>query len=272
VAEAQWVDLSGADNVRDLAGLPTVDGRVVQPGRLLRGDSLQTLTDADVRLLVDAVGLRAVADLRAGVEVSGEGPGPLTREPSVTVQHFSLFPEVGTATDAAALDDEPVLLPWQVRDAEEAGSEAVRRHGAAATYLRYLEDRPDSVIGALRLIAHTDGATLVHCAVGKDRTGTVIAVALAEVGVPAEEIAADYARSAERVPAVFERLVARPTYTDDVTPRMEPDEIDRHLPRAETIARALEVIDTDHGGVPKWLRANGWTDTDAEALRRHLLD
>ncbi len=260
------MDLFGADNVRDLAGLPTVDGRVVQRGRLLRGDSLQTLTAADVRLLVDAVGLRAVADLRADVEVSGEGPGPLTREPSVTVRHFSLFPERATDTD------EPVLLPWQIRDAEEADSDAVRRHGAAATYLRYLEDRPDSVIGALRLIAYTDGATLVHCAVGKDRTGTVVALALAEVGVPAEEIAADYARSAERVPAVFERLVVRPTYTDDVTPRMQPAEIDRHLPRAETIARALGVIDAEHGGVPELLRANGWTDADAEALRRHLLD
>lgn len=268
------MDLSGADNVRDVAGLPTRDGRSVRPGRLLRGDSLQTLTDADVRLLVDTMGLRAVADLRTDVEVSGEGPGPLTREPSVTVQHFSLFPEAGTATDAAALDDadEPVLLPWQIRDAEEADSESVRRHGAAATYLRYLAERPDSVIGALRLVAHTDGATLVHCAVGKDRTGTVVALALAEVGVPAEEIAVDYARSAERLPAVMERLVVRPTYTDDVKPRMQPDQIDRHMPRAETIAHALEVLDTEYGGAPKWLRANGWTDDDAAALRRHLLD
>jgi hypothetical protein len=26
-----------------------------------------------------------------------------------------------------------------------------------------------------------------------------------------------------------------------------------------------------HGGIPAWLRAHGWTDEDAAALRRHLL-
>ena len=83
MTDARWVELSGADNVRDLGGLPTTDGRAVQPARLLRADSLQTLTEDDIRLLVDDLRVRAVADLRSGIEVSGEGPGPLTDEPSI---------------------------------------------------------------------------------------------------------------------------------------------------------------------------------------------
>jgi protein-tyrosine phosphatase len=47
----------------------------------------------------------------------------------------------------------------------------------------------------------------VHCSAGKDRTGIVVALVLAALGVPDEVIAADYALSAryldpERTPAI----------------------------------------------------------------------
>ena len=35
-----WIDLDGAVNVRDVGGLPTVDGRTTRPGVLLRADNL----------------------------------------------------------------------------------------------------------------------------------------------------------------------------------------------------------------------------------------
>ncbi|MDT4957809.1 MAG: protein-tyrosine phosphatase, partial [Pseudonocardiales bacterium] len=112
MSSSRWINLAGAANVRDLGGLPTVDGQHTQPNRLIRSDNLQGLTDADVRVLLDDHEVRAVADLRTGVELDSEGPGPLTREPSVDVQHFSLFPEAGRNTDAGALDDDgPVVLP-----------------------------------------------------------------------------------------------------------------------------------------------------------------
>jgi protein-tyrosine phosphatase len=135
-------------------------------------------------------------------------------------------------------------------------------------YLRYLDDRADSVVGALRLIAGTDGATVVHCAAGKDRTGVVIAFALAEVGVTRAAIVEDYARSAERIEAILRRLASRRTYAEDVS-QQDPD---AHAPRAATMERLLDAMDDLYGGVPAWLRAHGWTEQDAAALRHHLLD
>jgi len=272
MSAARWIDLDGAANARDLGGLPTADGSTVQAGRLIRSDNLQGLTESDVRLLVDDIGVRAVVDLRTGVEVRSEGPGPLMRESDVEVRNLSLFPEAGTATDAAAAEDGPVVLPWHERAASESGSESTResgdesRRGAAGVYLRYLDDRADSVLEALRTIAHSDGATVVHCAAGKDRTGVVIAFALAEVGVLRAAIVADYARSAERIEAIFARLRASHTYAQDLT-----DEVDNHRPRAVTMERLLDAVDDIHGGVPAWLRTHGWSDADAAALRRKLL-
>lgn len=263
-SDAQWIDLDGAVNVRDLGGLPTADGRSVRAGRLIRSDNLQDLSERDVRLLVDDLGVRSVADLRTGVEVNLEGPGPLTDVDDVEIRHLSLFPESGANTDVAADRAGPVILPWQNREVSTKGD----RQGASAVYLSYLDDRADSIVATLRLIAGSPGATIVHCAAGKDRTGTVIAVALAEVGVTRDAIVADYARSSERIEAIFDRLRATRTYAEDLADA----DADAHAPKPATMERLFDAIDTEYGGFPAWLRAHGWTDDDAAELRHKLLD
>ena len=47
----------------------------------------------------------------------------------------------------------------------------------------------------LRVLCSAEDAALLHCTAGKDRTGVVIAVALAACGVPRDAICADYALS-----------------------------------------------------------------------------
>jgi protein-tyrosine phosphatase len=197
--------------------------------------------------------------------VAHEGPGPLADRADLDIVHLSLFPESGANTDVAADGDGPVVLPWQDREVRTDGA---RRQGASAVYLGYLEERADSVLAGLRLIAGSPGATIVHCAAGKDRTGTVVAIALSEVGVTREAIIADYARSAERIEAIFDRLRASRTYADDIGEEAAAD----HAPKPATMQRLLDAIDAEYGGAPAWLRSHGWTEADAEALRRKLLD
>ncbi|MDP9115830.1 MAG: tyrosine-protein phosphatase [Actinomycetota bacterium] len=263
---SRWIHLDGAVNVRDLGGLPTVDGGTTRRDRLIRADNLQGLTPADVHTLLDVHRVRAIADLRTGVEVEYEGPGPMTREPVVTIHHLSLYPEAGHNTDVAALDDDGVaVLPWQ-NDEVDARTDAPK--SAGDYYLRYLHARGDSIVAALRLIAETDGATIVHCAAGKDRTGVVVALTLAEIGVERQAIVDDYALSAERIQDIFARLRASDTYAEDLAAQS----IDKHRPRAHTMAELLDAIDADFGGVRVWLRSQGWTDDDASALRKQLVD
>jgi len=260
--QPRWIDLDGAANVRDLGGLPAGDGGSVRPGRLIRADNLQGLTPSDVDRLVAGHDVRAVADLRTQTEVTSEGPGPLTREPRVRIEHLSLLPEAGDNTDvvAADSDDGPVILPWQKRD--DHG-----RRSAAEFYRLYLEDRPDSIVAALRLVAHTHGATIVHCAAGKDRTGVVVAMALDAVGADRVAIVDDYVRTGDRMHQILERLAASRTYAHDL--EGVPD--DQHLPRPATMETFLSGLDDDFGGTSNWLRKNGWTDADDSALRAALL-
>jgi protein-tyrosine phosphatase len=260
--EAGWIDLEGTANTRDVGDLPTRDGSIVRPGRLIRSDNLQGLTDSDVSELVDRRQVHTVVDLRSEIEIVSEGPGPMDRDPRVRVHHLSLWPAAGDTTDVTAAQDGPVVLPWQQIDAQ--GQE---RLTAVESYLRYLADRPDSILAALRLVAGSDGATLVNCAAGKDRTGMVIALALDEVGVDRAAIVSDYVRTGERLMPGLRRLAATRTYADDV----DLSNPARHLPRAETMESVLAEIDGRFGGTSRWLRSHGWTTDDGAALRHSLL-
>lgn len=261
-----WIDLDGTRNTRDVGGLPLTQGGGVRSGRLLRSDNLQSLSAQDVLRLVTDYRLETVVDLRTTGEITHEGPTALHGESGVSVHHLSLLPEPveeRTAAQAAGPSDgaAPPELPWQDRTSERARASA--RH----TYARYLDERPDSVLTALRLISTTDGATLVHCAAGKDRTGVVVALALSEVGVDREAIVADYVASSERVPAVLARLAGTATYAGDEG----LDDMDRHRPKAATLHGFFDDLDATSGGPAGWLRQHGWTDADAAALRASLI-
>ena len=258
--DTRWIELDGAANTRDLGGLPTTDGTATRRGRVLRSDNLQDLSVSDVRVLLDDYALKNIIDLRSDTEIELEGPGPLTRVPSVTFHQLSLFPESGHRTDAAA--DVDKVLPWQARTTDT--SEQDRSVGI---YLGYLADRGDSIVAALRVMTRTDGSALVHCAAGKDRTGVVCALALDIAGVTREAIVADYAQTGERMDAVLRRLKSSDTYAADLDSR--PD--DSHLPHADVMDKFLAHVDEEFGGTIGWLSGHGWTSEDTDALRTRLL-
>ncbi|MBM6546675.1 tyrosine-protein phosphatase [Janibacter sp. YIM B02568] len=260
----RWIDLEGVVNMRDMGGLPTTHGRATQSGRLIRSDNLQDLTPASVTHLVDTLGVTDVVDLRSTLEHRITGEGPL-RATSLTHHHHSLVVEsdddARTVDEALALRFEPDGSrgrPKPVRDADFWG-----RH-----YTGYVTRRPDSVGAALAAISRSPGGTIVHCAAGKDRTGTVVGMALSVAGVPDDAIVEDYVLSAERIERIIDRLI-------DVEPyrySLPSHTIDEQRPKAESMAAVLTHLRDAHGGAEAWLRERGWREDDVARLRSRLLD
>ncbi len=106
---------------------------------------------------------------------------------------------------------------------------------------------------------------LVHCAAGKDRTGVVVALALAAVGVEREAIVADYVATGERITAIMDRLRASETYRRDLEGVTDESSACR---AREYLERVLEVLDERHGGAAGWLAEHGF---DPAPLRERLL-
>lgn len=258
VYQPRWLNLAGVVNMRDLAGLPSRSGQAIREGSVLRSDNLQDLTDSSVDTLLADYGVTDVIDLRTNRERAGSGPSPLARH--TTLHALSLY-----------VEDDPTaeLPPWHEAMTSVDHSIAEDHiHQLAEHYVFYLRTRPDNLMQALRVISQAQGAVVVHCAAGKDRTGTMSAVLLGALDVPRQIIVSDYAASNERVLAILERLGEAATagssgHSLAVAAQTTPPEI---------MERMLDDVDLNFGNVSGWLSAVGWTTTDQKRLEARLLD
>lgn len=266
-----WIELEGVVNMRDVGGMSTSAGDAVKPRRLLRSDNLQDLHPESVRALLETYLVSDVVDLRTHVEVAREGEGPLRQVETVRFHHFTLYREDSLETGIPAAER---ALPWEV-DEQRAGVGAPQRNGHRPShdefwsdhYLSYLATRPDSVVAALRAVSRSEGAAIVHCAAGKDRTGTIVGLALKIVGVTDEAVIADFAASAERVPQILERLRSKPAYAEN----MRGKTVAQQSPQSDTMRLLLSALESRFGGVHGWLEAQGWSREDTERMELKLL-
>jgi hypothetical protein len=229
-------------NLRDLGGLATTGGDRTRHGVLLRSDSLDYASDADVAHLRHVVGLRTVVDLREPAQESGRGP-------------------LGTVVEGATAIDF-VSLPCHDRDVTPA-----TRH---LYYFGLLGRYGADFAGLVRRLA-VDGAVpvLVHCHLGCDRTGTVIAMLLRLAGVSDEEICADYARSAAAAAGIRARDEALRAERGE--PSLDDASYAAWANRPEIMADTLALVDAEWGGMRGWAGAYGLDDHAIDAWRAVLI-
>ncbi|MEU5219516.1 tyrosine-protein phosphatase [Streptomyces sp. NPDC020807] len=171
-------------NFRDLGGYRTADGGTVRWETLYRSDSLAKLATSGPEDLdrFRALGVTTVIDLRYPWEIAAKGRLPES-EPAawhnLSIEHRPY--------DQAEID--PELDPWRY---------------LADRFAEVAEDGAEELRTALEVVAAADGPLVFHCASGKDRTGLLAAVVLALLGVPDEEILADFALTE----LATERLIA----------------------------------------------------------------
>lgn len=231
------LDWDGCFNVRDLGGLPTADGRETRWGAVVRSEAPDLLT-VDGWSALHAHGIRTIIDLRSDDELTRDAERPaglhIVRRP------------LDAAEDAEFWDR------WATGG----------QFGTPLYYRPFLDRFPHRIAGVLGAIAQAHpGGVLVHCAVGRDRTGMVTLLLLALVGVAAEDIAADYALSASGLARLFTLLGQQ-----DQGPG-----IDAYLARAGTSAREVIISTLGSLDVDTYLRAAGLGDADLAALRARLL-
>ena len=213
--------IGGVLNARDVGGLSGELGRV-RTGRVLRTAGLAQLTDEGAKTLAD-LGLRTVIDIRTPLE-RGEQPDRVAGVPGleqVVEVHVEFLKTL-------------YGLPSDSRD-----------------LYRHLVDRSgDGIVEVLEYLARPEALpALVHCLVGKDRTGLFVALLLELLGVPREAILKDYLASNLGLGRVAHTLV-----------------------RADVLAWVLQGLEDRYGSTRGYLEAHGLTDETVTALRAALIE
>jgi protein-tyrosine phosphatase len=230
------IELAGLLNFRDVGGYPVAGGGSVRWRTLFRSDALHRLDSAGVAA-VTGLGLRTVVDLRTQLEAD-YAPSPVcgrvTHIPVLTGGDFQ-----GVPLDLGGL------------------------------YRYFVDECGGQIAAAIAELCGDDALpALVHCSAGKDRTGVVIALILAVLGVPDELIAADYALSG---------LYLDPDETPAIGQLSASTGLGEELTRAllssppELILEILDRVRAVTGSVDGYLLAHGLAGSGLARLRAALI-
>nr|WP_243843546.1 tyrosine-protein phosphatase [Microbacterium endophyticum] len=227
-------------NFRDVGGLPASTG-LTRRGVLFRSGNLASLGARGLDAF-RALGIRRIIDLRDDDEVQRE-PSPFV-DSDIATQREPLF--LGSVAsffaDDISLDE---------------------------LYERLANDSAKRVVHAVRGI--TSGQpVLVHCTVGKDRTGVTVALALAAAGVEREAVVADYARTESLLPEQRNRRVVSALRAAHPHARHLEDLATRSP--APVMRRFLAQIDETYGSAAGYLEAHGMSHEEIALLQRILID
>ncbi|MBF6436691.1 tyrosine-protein phosphatase [Nocardia cyriacigeorgica] len=236
--------IPGTFNFRDLGGLPTAGGGTIRPGVLLRSAQLSSLDETGHAVLRE-LGVRAVHDLRGQPEIAKHGADRLPDGIRLMVTPFDS--DMGEAPP------------------HDPATGAAKAH--MIEVYRMFPARPEAHAAILALaesVVRGDGAVLVHCAAGKDRTGWAIATLLRAVGVDEPDVLADYLLSNSAVPVLKAMLIEN----------LGPDHVfsdDLLGVREEYLRSGLDSVRELHGDIDRYLDAVGLTAELRARLRERLV-
>lgn len=238
------VSWEGAVNARDLGGLPTRAG-VTKTGRIFRMGRPEWLTDDGWQQAYND-GVRTIVDLR-NAEERHRRPS----DPHVSDAVLAGFAVIHTPTEDPS-DAEFLRLCAPVL-------------GSPECYRDNLRLWPEKFAAVFRAIASAEGAVVLHCAAGRDRTGMVTMLMLSLAGAAPEVIADDY-EQAVRAFDEHARLVLQPQEPLPGWELRTADELDRWVVHTRgELVKALDGFD-----VAAYLLDAGLTSCELAFLRTRL--
>jgi protein-tyrosine phosphatase len=241
-APPRCIALTGASNMRDVGGYRTYDGRTIRYGRLLRSDALHALTQED-RAILTRLGIGTTIDLRFTAET--------VRAPSVYA-----------SSDAVRYFHQPLHEPY---------TDAQLRNGfgtLGSYYIHAIDTHGRAILGVFQAMTDPQAMpAIVHCTVGKDRTGVIIALTLSALGVDDDTVIADYALTGTVAADLIHRL-----REEALTAGVPLEWCDRMFNSAPEHMRSfLSHLHARYGGAEAYLRHIGLSEARLTRLQANLL-
>jgi protein-tyrosine phosphatase len=264
--QERHVKLQGQNNMRDLGGYQTTDGRQVKWGEVYRSGEFSNLSDEDVAKL-DDLGLQTVVNFLLAEEIEMNGKDRLpggVREISDPIHGERAVKLTMVAQSAIKNGDFDKLPP-------EMNPEFHR--------LLLEEGRPQYASLLQQAVDPANRPLVFHCSHGVHRTGTATAILLSALGVPWDTIREDYLLTNEYRAKEVEAKLAKIRQLAAKNKGVAPEDIDMsnveafYILEGNYIDGTLEQALADYGSMEDYIREGlGITDEEIEELRRQLLE
>ena len=187
--QIEKLDLKKTKNMRDMGGLPTVDGRKIKKGKLIRSGRLSDLPPETVDALV-AMNVDNIIDLRTPKEIEEHTPT------LIPTAEYHYLPLVATATreilDGKSMANIIYKLSKRVKE----------EHGSYAGYMKDMYDilafddySVEILKQVFKLFLAEEKCIVFHCNSGTDRTGFISMLIESALGVGRDVIVEDYVAS-----------------------------------------------------------------------------
>jgi protein-tyrosine phosphatase len=256
------LNLEGGCNFRDCGGYETVAGGHLRWGRLYRSGLLAALSPA-AAMEVQSLGVRTICDLRRTAE-----------------RELHPNPHFGTDVQRFEWNTEAESSPIRDRAFGEATELQVVHEAMLRMYARMPFALQPRLAGAfLALDQAGQGAAIVHCTAGKDRTGVAVALLLDALGVRREAIVEDYVLTDTAVDLHAQLLGREGTgaglaATADALRALSPVARQAMLAaKPEYIQASLAAVEQRHGSVAAYLQDELGIETALlERLRERLIE
>lgn len=263
MTEPVQIIVPGLVNFRQLGGYPAADGKFVRSGVFYRGAVLYDLTPEQVGL-VDALGLKAVLDLRSGGEVAQR---PEQMPQGARYHHHSGIASMEQQGGEANLDMKSLVM-----GAAQTPEALEQLTGYLQRSYKEMALHPAAFATAMQLLLEQNGTPLFfHCTAGKDRTGMCAACILLVLGASRETIMQDYMRSnPHRQQEVAQVMQQVSGYTQDAALLAAVEGMLTVKPAY--LNQVFDVIDTHYGSDAAFIeKALGLSQQNVVELRRRYL-
>jgi len=247
-------------NFRDFGHYETVDGAKVVRDKLFRSAHLNSLDDSELNLIGEMeIGL--VVDLRHKPERVRQ-PSRYPVEDEARVIAYIDPPEY----EAAKTAPHEAFMERELNTPEDAHNYMMKSYSMRAGDKGFQDIFRDT----LNHMADSGDAILVHCAAGKDRTGTLVALIQGLLGVPAEDIENDYLLTNEAVDVESFLEPASKAFTKRYGRTIHPDALRPMFGvKADYLTSALEQM----GDLRQYAKeVLGLSEEQITKIRNHYLE